>query len=554
MRLPAKISIALVLSVAAAGCAGKDGGAGGGTVVIATAADAESFLPPFVSTVQAQAVSDNLFDRLADIGPSLNTVGDADFQPRLASRWEWSKDSLNVTFHLDPRARWHDGKPVRAGDVRFALSIFVDPALNSPSGGDLRSAIDSVSIGDSVTCTVWLKQRGPEQFYTITKGLTPLPEHLMKEMPRDSTMRASAFAHAPVGSGPFRFVKWVPRQRTEIAAVDSFYRGRPKLDRVIWTFVPEVTTAVQQLFAGDADFLEALSPGDVAEAAKHPQVRVTLLPAFSYNFLDLNLHDGATERPHPVFGDRAMRRALTMAIDREAMVKSAFDSLATVGLGPFVRAQWSSDTTITRIRFDRAAAGRMLDSLGWRASADGMRSRNGKPLAFSIMVPSSSKNRVRVATLMQEQFRLSGVKVELQTLDFPALLAALNKRSFDAFMGGFNTTPSPSALRQTWSTAAGSKGGPFNPGRYANPRFDAETDSALSAASVAAARPHFHAAYEQIIDDAPAIWLYDYRSPTGAHTRLVTGPLKTNTWWMTIPNWSIAPGGRLPRDVAPAKP
>ena len=114
--------------------------------------------------------------------------------------------------------------------------------------------------------------------------------------------------------------------------------------------------------------------------------------------------------------------------------------------------------------------------------------------------------------------------------------------------------PISSALRQTWSTAAGAKGGPFNPGRYANPVFDAETDSALAAVSVAAARPHFHAAYEQIINDAPAIWLYDYRSPTGSHTRLVTGPLNTNTWWMTIPNWSIAPGGRLPRDAAPAKP
>jgi peptide/nickel transport system substrate-binding protein len=323
---------------------------------------------------------------------------------------------------------------------------------------------------------------------------------------------------------------------------------------VIWTFVPEMTTAVQQLFAGDADFLEVLSPGDVAEAAKHPKVRVTLLPAFSYNFLALNLHDGATVRPHPVFGNRALRRALTMVLDREAMVKSAFDSLGTVGLGPFVRAQWSADTTITRLPFDRAAAGRTLDSLGWRVGADGMRSRNGTPLAFSIMVPSSSKNRVRIATLMQEQFRLAGVKVELQTLDFPALIGALSKRSFDAFMGGFSTTPSPSALRQTWSTAAGEKGGPFNPGRYANPLFDAETDSALSASNVTAARAHFHAAYEQIINDAPAIWLYDYRSPTGSNSRLITGPLNTNTWWTTILNWSIAPGGHLPRDAAPAKP
>ena len=552
MRLP-KVFFALLLVAALSGCAGRDSGNGGGTVVIATASDAETFLPPFVATAQAQEVSDNLFDKLADIGPTLNTVGDVGFQPRLASRWQWSKDSLQVTFHLDPRAKWHDGKPVRASDVRFALSIYLDSVVNAPAGGDLRAVVDSVSVADSVTCTAWLKQRGPEVFYTFVKTLDPLPEHLLARIPRDS-LRASSFAHAPVGSGPFRFVKWVPRQRIEIAAVDSFYRGRPKLDRVIWLFSPEMTTAVQQLFSGDADFIETLSPGDVTDAAKHPKVRVQLLPAFSYNFLVFNLRDGASDRPHPIFGDRNVRRALTMALDREAMVKSALDSLGTVGLGPFVRAQWSADTTVTRLGFDRIAAGHMLDSLGWRAGADGMRSRNGKPLAFSIVVPSSSKNRVRFATLIQEQLRLAGVKVELQTVDFPAMVGAIQQRSFDAFMGGLNTTPSPSSLRQSWSAASGAKPGTSNPGRYADAHFDAETDSALASVNVADAKRHFRAAYEQIINDAPAAWLYDLRTPTGVHTRLITGPMHTNTWWSTMKDWSIAPGGRLPRDAAPATP
>jgi peptide/nickel transport system substrate-binding protein len=554
MRLPKAYALAIVLCIAAVGCKGRDGAVGGGTVVIATASDAETFLPPFVSTVQAQEVSDNLFEKLADIGPSLNTVGDVDFQPRLATKWEWSKDSLQITFHLDARAKWHDGKPVRANDVKFALALYTDPAINSPAGGDLRATVDSISVADSVTCTAWFKQRGPEQFYTLVKTLDPLPEHLMAAMPRDSTLRSSAFSHAPVGNGPFRFVKWVPRQRIEIAAVDSFYRGRPKLDRVIWSFSPEMATAVQQLFAGDVDFIEVLSPGDVAEAAKHPQVRITLLPAFAYNFLAFNLFDGASDRPHPIFGDRAMRRALTMALDRESMVKSALDSLGTVGLGPFVRAQWSADTSVTRLPFDRAGAARALDSLGWRTGPDSVRHKNGKALAFSITVPSSSKNRIRFATLIQEQLRLVGVKVELQTVDFPTIMTALGKRSFDSFLGAFNTTPSPSALRQTWSGAAAAKPGPYNAGRYLDKHFDAETDSALASVSIAEAKRHFHAAYEQMINDAPVVWLYDYRTPTGAHSRLVTGPLNTNTWWTTLPNWSIAPGGHLPRDAAPATP
>jgi peptide/nickel transport system substrate-binding protein len=169
--------------------------------------------------------------------------------------------------------------------------------------------------------------------------------------------------------------------------------------------------SVKQLEAGEADFMESLPADDAADVAKRPDLRVLYRPGFDYNFLLFNLHEGSADGPHPVLGDVRLRRALAMGLDRQSMVRSVLDTAGRVLLGPFVRAQWSADTTISQIPFDRAAASRLLDSLGWRAGTDGMRVRQGKALAFTLLVSSSSTSWGRFAVLIQEQLRQLGARV-----------------------------------------------------------------------------------------------------------------------------------------------
>ncbi|HVT40252.1 MAG TPA: ABC transporter substrate-binding protein [Gemmatimonadaceae bacterium] len=528
----------LVLVVFAGSACAGDASSHGRSLIIARAADADNLLPPVGRTLVGKAVADALFDKLADIGPQLNTIGDGGFRPRLAQRWEWSPDSLQVTFHLNPRARWHDGRPVRASDVRFAFSVYTDTVVGASGGGDLRLALDSISVADSLTAIAWFKGRSPEHFYILVTTLVPLPEHLLGKTPRDS-LGTSAFGRQPVGSGPFRLVRWQPQERIEIAAVDSFYRGRAKIDRIIYTVSPDMAAASRKFLAGEADFLEQLTPDVAADAAKHSDLRVVPYGAFDYGFVRLNLRDGATARPHPLFGDRALRRALTMALDRREMVHSVFDSLALVGIGPFVRAQWSSDTTLAQLPFDRPAAARALDSLGWRAGPDSRRARNGRPLAFTVLVPSSSRNRGRLAVLLQEQLRQLGVKVNIEALDFTAFIARLHKHDFDALVDGIHPSESPSGVRDSWSSAGIRKGTGPNYSWYANPGFDAQVDSAVNSIDVRTARAHYRAAYQIIIDDAAAIWLYEPVAMAGVNKRLRTGTLHPNAWWSDLAEWTV---------------
>jgi peptide/nickel transport system substrate-binding protein len=534
-----------------AGCAGREGAAGGGTVIIGTGQDPKTLFPPNADNIQARAVTELIFQKLADRGTSLNTVGDAGFVPRLAQRWDWSPDSLAVTFHIDPLARWQDGHAVTAEDVRFGFQLFTDSLVGARMRGDLLASIDSVSVSDSITCTAWFRKRSPEQFDGLVTSLTPLPAHLLRDIWHDS-VALSAFSRAPVGNGPFKLVKWEQEVRLELAPSASYGGTHATLDRVIWTFAPDASTLVKQLMAGESDFLENPSVDDAVAAGKQTDLRVIRLGNYNYNFLFFNLRDGASDRPHPLFGDRALRRALTMALDRQLLLRSVFDSLGRVGLGPFVRAQWSADTTLTQIPFDRQGAMRLLDSLGWRTGADGVRARNGRPLAFTLILPTSSQPRQSFAVLMQEQWRSAGVKVDIERLDNKAWTERSQQHLFDASMGGWAATPTPSGVEQTWTSSATSKGG-LNWGRYRNTSFDALVDSAVTAPTQADAKAHYRAAYQIIVDDAPAVWLYEPPSLALVNARLQLGTIRPDAWWMGIPSWSIAPGKRLPRDAAPAK-
>ena len=206
----------------------------GGTIVVAMPGDVGTLLPPLVAAGIDREVTDLLFDRLAEIGDELNTVGDKGFKPQLAERWEWAPDSMSIAFHINPQARWHDGRPVRASDVRYSLNVVKDPALGSPR---CRS---STNI-DSVAVTRLAHRRGLVQAPHAGAVLRPrvpgrrsLPEHILGNTP------AAQLKTAEVGAPRHRLRALPPRasgspaQRIELVADTANYRGRAKLDRVVF--------------------------------------------------------------------------------------------------------------------------------------------------------------------------------------------------------------------------------------------------------------------------------------------------------------------------------
>jgi peptide/nickel transport system substrate-binding protein len=543
--------LCVFLLFACVGTESSSGTATGGTLVISTGGDPDILVPPLLSNVQAAQMVDLVYDRLAVIGDSLGIVNDAGFTPRLADRWTWSNDSLSIAFHIDPRAKWHDGKPVRSSDVRFTFQSNTDSTLGSGVRA-LVSNIDSVTTPDSSTAVFWFHARTPQQFYDATFQMPIMPEHVWQGI-APSAWRGSEPSKHPIGSGQYRFVRWVPRAVVELAADTGNYRGPPRLSRVIWSIAPDFNTALTRFLSGETDFFEALRPENLAEVAKHPELKVKQYPGLSYFFAQFNLRDPVNHsRPHPIFGNRELRRALTMATDRATIVRSVFDTLALPALGPTVRAYPTTDPNLPQIPFDLPRARQILDSLGWRdTNGDGVRERNGRQLRFSLAVPGTSKARVRLATVLQEQLRLAGVKVDVEQLDFPVLIERERKRAFDAAIGQWNTQPSPGSVRGSWGTMGSRSSSGTNYSSYENPVFDANVDSALASFDPPVRKAYFTRAYETIIQDAPAIWLADLAPTVGYHSRLQLAPLRSDAYWAHIPEWWIPADKRIPRDNAP---
>ena len=543
-------SVILIALVAA--CSGPDVGRSdastGGTLIISVGGDPETLLPPIASTTTAQIVGDLVYDRLAEIGDSLNTVGDYGFQPRLAEAWTWATDSLSISFRMNPAARWHDGVPVRAGDVVFTYKLYSDSINGSPYAVSL-AGIDSVTAPDSLTATIWFHQRSPMQFYDAVNTMSILPQHILGAV-RGPELRASSLSRTPVGSGRFRFVKWNTGQSIELAADTSNYRHRPNLDRVIITIAPDINTALTRLAGGEADMLEQIPAASFATVAKDTSLRISLTNGLDYNFVQFNLNDPkARSRAHRLFGAKEVRRALTMALDRRSIVRNAYDSLADVAVGPTVRAYPTTDPSLLQIPFSRDAAKKTLDSLGWKdLNGDGVREKNGTRLEFTLSVPAPSAARRSMAVLIQEQLGTVGAKVNIDVLDIPAFVDRQNRRAFDAVMGGWHVEPSPGGIRQTWGSGGAESDNGSNYGSYRNPGFDAYVDSALSSGTLSDRRAHFSRAYQKIVDDAPAIWLAEPKRVMAIHKRIRTVGLRPDAWWANIAEWSIPAGERIARD------
>lgn len=540
-----RVPALLTLSVLLVACS-PDGGTParaakghvGGTIVVSSAADADILLPPLTMTLQGKQIVDQIFDNLADIGPSLNTVGDAGFTPRLSDRWRWAPDSMSVWFHINPRARWHDGTPVSAEDVRYTFQLVKDTSLASPLSANLDN-VDSVSVVDSLTARAWFHQRTPDAFFKAATPVAILPSHLLKKI-SPALLRESAFARAPVGSGRFRFAAWDRGVRIVLQADSTNYRGRPKSDRVIWLVSADYPAAALRFLGGSADFLDVVKPELVSQVKAKGADVVVSTGSLDYGYVAFNLRNASNSGPHPVFGDRETRRALVMAVDRSALVRSVFDTLGLVAHGPATRILPTSDTSIG-IPYDPQRSSRTLDSLGWRRGADGMRSRGKTPLAFSLIVPSSSAIRMKFAVLLQEQWRKAGANVRIEPLELNTFGGRMDSRKFESLLNGWHIDPTPSSVREEWASSEIRRGG-YNATSYRSPGFDAVIDSAVKEMNPTRSAALYRRAYRILTDDAPAMWLYELRNAQGVSKRIRPVGVRADAWWANLADWSVVGG------------
>jgi peptide/nickel transport system substrate-binding protein len=509
------------------------------SIVIATGGQATLPIPTLMEGGEASVgnldVADQLFLRLADLGPKLMTAGDGDFVPALASSWT-RRDSITLAFDLDRRARWHDGTAVTARDVVFTINRAKNSAI-APRLSELLRQITSVTAEGTHRVVFRYARPYAEQLYDATFHVAPLPAHLLDSLPPEQVAR-SAFVTKPVGSGPYRWVRSVPGQFVELAAVPDFFLGKPKLDRLILRTAVDPTARLNLLLSGQADAMDIIPPPpeNLRRLAADTSLRLIPVPSSTVGYLLFNQRDPKSRaRPHPILADIRVRRAITLGLDRRQLVQAVFGSHGVVPYGPVSQLLWIRQEAPAPEGPDVSEARRLLAATGWGDSdGDGTLDRGGRPLRLTLSLPNTSGIRRQMALLVQEQLRRIGIQIEVRQLEFPVWLERRSAGDFDVDFSGVSQDASPSGLTQAWTCTGGS-----NVAGYCDRRVDSLIGEAILGRGDPAET--WHEALRQIEEGAPATFLYAPTFVYAVNRRYKDVTINPQSSWITLRKWSVSP-------------
>lgn len=480
-------------------------------------------------------LADQLFLRLAEVGPTLLTAGDRNFVPRLARSWT-RRDSVTLAFDLDPRAKWQDGVPVTARDVVFTFSRAKNAAI-APRLAQLLRHITSVTAEGERRIVFRYSHAYAEQLYDATFHVAPIPAHLLASLPVDAVDR-SPFVTQPVGSGPYRLVRNVPGQFVELAANSDFFLGRPKLDRVIIRIAADPDARLNLLLSGQADAMDNVPPPleNLHRIAADSSLRLVPVPSPTVGFLLFNQRDPRDpSQPHPILSHIQVRRAITLALDRRLLTQAVFGLYGEVPYGPVSPLLWIRHRSPKPERYNPVEARRLLTAAGWRDSdGDGTLDRGGRSLVLGLSFPNTSAVRRQMALLIQEQLRQIGVKIDLQQFEFPVWMEHRTGGNFDIDFTSVSQDPSPSGLTQAWTCTGGS-----NVARYCDPRVDSLIERAVLGRGDVAQT--WVAALRQIEADAPATFLYALTFVYAVKRHFRNVAISPVSSWLLLREWSAGP-------------
>ncbi len=517
-----------------------------GTIVVTSGAEANSLSPLNIETGIDVSLQDLIFEKLAYVGSSMNTYGDVDFVPGLAASWSFPNDRT-IRFAISDDARWHDGTAVSAGDVVFTFDVYGDPVV--ATGATSRLAfIESVTAVDDRTVDVRFSTSYQEMFFDAVYHVRVLPQHILGDVPHDE-LAAHAFARNPVGSGPFRFVRWDASEQVELAGDPDYHRGRPGVPSIVWRFAADGQQALTQLLAGEADVLNPVQREedrlrvDNAEDYRTIPYTVPVYAYMSFNFRDPD----DLNRPHPIFADRAVRRAFVELVDIEEIVTGIFGASGKVAVGPLTSHYTEVYPALTAYPHLADNAVVTLRSLGWAdTDGDGVLEKDGQRFEFDLIVPSSSGARIASAEIMQEQLRPHGIRINIQVMEFNAAFDLAESGRFDAVFGALSHDPSAASVTDAW-TEAGFDG--FNYGHYLNPEFDRLIGQAQTAAEPDEVNRLYREAFTTLVDDVPALWAYVPEIAAAVHVRLQDVSIRPDQWSATMWQWRVDPQDFIARDL-----
>ena len=525
-RLPLPL-VVLLLALCAATARGEPKGPALAprTLVVGTRVEPRTLNPIAITASEGHQIAGLVFLKLLEEQDDFMS-----FRPQLAESWTVSPDGLDVTFVLRADARWSDGVPVTADDVRFTWEVHTDTVVAWPSAS-IKAKIRDVEVRDARTVVFHYREHYLYQVMDANDGVI-LPRHILGRVSRRG-LKNDPFGRSPVGNGPYRLARWESGQYIKLEANPHYFGAPPVVAPVIFKFVPDAVTLVAQLKAGEIDLLESVQAGDLAPIrASRPDVEILTVPSRRMSFIAWN----TLRTP---FDDREVRRALTTGIDRAELIRAVWGGYAQECTSPIVPLLWAFDPTIQALPFDPALARAQLGARGFKdTDGDGILERNGRPFEIELLV-NDAQNRVDVATIVQAQLKRAGVKVNLRVLEFGAYQERVLAADFDAAFVEWKVQTKVDLTSMFHSASKRPKG--FNFGGYANPVVDRLIEEALAIPDTETAKVQWDRVQRLIYADQPYTFIAVPKELTAIDDRFCNVRPGAISFFVNLPEWKVAP-------------
>jgi peptide/nickel transport system substrate-binding protein len=531
-RTTAEAALAAAVAILGFACGGAERTAAEGEiVVVAIPIDVDAFNPLITTTYYGQEIDNHaLFTPLIQYNEGLEPT------PWLAQSWVMEGDTA-VVFELRQDVRWHDGQPVTVEDVKFTFDRAKDPDVASPILGSvfLKDVASAEVVGPNSIRFTFARPHAQalEDFWWA-----PVPRHVLESVPV-AELRTAPFNRSPIGSGPFRLEEWIPNDRVVLVRNPDFpagLGGPAASERVVMRVITESTTALAELTTGGAHVNVQVLPEQASQVEGGSDTRLFAYPGRTVFYIGWN-------NARAPFDDVQVRRALASAVDRQGIIAGLLHGRARPATSTTTPGHPLSPDELPLPTVDVAGARAALEAAGWAdANGDGIREKDGRPLAFSLLT-STDAIRMNVAQALQSQLREVGADVEIRALEFQTMLQLHRDRDFDAVLttwslDNFQLAGAPSALLHSSQADV-----PRSPNRSSV--RDPVLDSLIDRGAQPLPQPELGAVWRAVTlrlqETEPITFLFWTDELVGVRTELQGVEMDVRGEFRTIARWRVGP-------------
>ncbi len=480
------------------------------TLHLATSANPSRLNPILATDSSSSEIAGYIFNGLVKYDKDSSTIiGEL-------AREFYYENNVTLIFKLRKNVTWHDGSGFTSQDVVFTYETLISPKIVSPYSAGFRF-VKSVEALDDYTLKVIYKQPYFKALETWMMGI--LPKHLLA---KEENLMNAGFNIDPIGTGPYKLHQLEHSKNIVLVANDDYFEGRPKIDRISFHVIADPLTRFLMLKSSSLDI------GSVEPMAYERQLNGKFFDNFnvyedisrSYSYLGFNLR-------LKKFQDPRVREAISLAVDREELVKILFFKHARVCTGPFLPGTKAFNPDVKAPTQDIKKAKKLLKEAGYDEK---------KPFEFEIVTSNSSSLRPYAAQILQHQLKKAGVVVSLRVMEWQAFLnMVVFPNKFDSVLLGWGLSPTPDPY-MFWHTDSDRKGG-FNLVGYNNSKIDKMIEESQTLIDREKLGSVWREMFKIIVEDNPYLFLYIPNSITAVDKRIRNVQPSLSGIWHNYIKW-----------------